>query len=264
MKIYHYTTIETLALILKNKTIRFNRLDKVDDLEEGSVAPMGIKLGHYAYISCWTESEEENIPLWKMYATGSSGIRITFDFEPFKDYEIRSTQEVTIENSPCYWKLPLSEVMNPNYFIFPWFQGDTFYRKVLYVNNVIDQTKDIITEENGSTNISFKKIGSYKHTRWAFQLESRFILIALPKINGLSYSSQNFSDWLLYAIHNNIKPPFDYYDLPLKDSALSTLEITLTPAATICQKIIVQSLINEYAPKAILKDSNLMGSVNLK
>lgn len=34
MKIYHYTSIETLALIIKNKTIRFNRLDFVDDCEE--------------------------------------------------------------------------------------------------------------------------------------------------------------------------------------------------------------------------------------
>ena len=37
MRIYHYTNIETLALILKNRTIRFNRLDHVDDLEEGRV-----------------------------------------------------------------------------------------------------------------------------------------------------------------------------------------------------------------------------------
>lgn len=38
MKLYHYTTIDTLALILKNRTIRFNRLDKVDDLEEKVVS----------------------------------------------------------------------------------------------------------------------------------------------------------------------------------------------------------------------------------
>ena len=31
MKIYHYTSIETLALIVYNKNIRFNRLDFVDD-----------------------------------------------------------------------------------------------------------------------------------------------------------------------------------------------------------------------------------------
>ena len=39
--IYHYTTIESLALILKNKTLLFNRLDCVDDLDEGSVCSSG-------------------------------------------------------------------------------------------------------------------------------------------------------------------------------------------------------------------------------
>ena len=28
--LYHYTNIETLALILKNRTIRFNSLDRMD------------------------------------------------------------------------------------------------------------------------------------------------------------------------------------------------------------------------------------------
>ena len=37
MKLYHYTSLETLALILKNRTIMFNRLDKVDDVEEGTI-----------------------------------------------------------------------------------------------------------------------------------------------------------------------------------------------------------------------------------
>ena len=37
MRIYHYTSIETLALILDSQKIRFNRLDRVDDLEESFV-----------------------------------------------------------------------------------------------------------------------------------------------------------------------------------------------------------------------------------
>ena len=32
--LYHYTGLETLALILLNRTIRFTRLDKVDDPQE--------------------------------------------------------------------------------------------------------------------------------------------------------------------------------------------------------------------------------------
>ena len=33
MIIHQYTSIDSLALILKNKTIRFKRLDKMDDIE---------------------------------------------------------------------------------------------------------------------------------------------------------------------------------------------------------------------------------------
>ena len=31
--LYHYTTVESLALILNNKTMRFSDLNNVDDLE---------------------------------------------------------------------------------------------------------------------------------------------------------------------------------------------------------------------------------------
>ena len=34
MKIYHYTTLETLALILKNRTLRFNNVKNMNDPEE--------------------------------------------------------------------------------------------------------------------------------------------------------------------------------------------------------------------------------------
>ena len=55
MRIYHYTNNDTLALILKNRTIRFNRLDNVDDLEEGKAESLGIKFCKYIFVSCWTK-----------------------------------------------------------------------------------------------------------------------------------------------------------------------------------------------------------------
>ena len=86
-KIFHYTTIEILALILKHHTIRFNRLDQVDDLEESiyTSGPINLNLSKYTYVSCWTKSEEENLALWKMYA-GFKGIRIAMDDNMFVSY----------------------------------------------------------------------------------------------------------------------------------------------------------------------------------
>ena len=41
MKIYHYTSIETLALILQNKTLRFNNAKFVDDPTEAITKDYG-------------------------------------------------------------------------------------------------------------------------------------------------------------------------------------------------------------------------------
>ena len=54
MKIHQYTSIDSLALILKNKTIRFKRLDKMDDIEEAALSNAGIHLGGFMFVSCWT------------------------------------------------------------------------------------------------------------------------------------------------------------------------------------------------------------------
>lgn len=48
--LYHYTNIETLALILRNQTIRFNSLDKMDDLQEQQTADIK-NIGQFCYIS---------------------------------------------------------------------------------------------------------------------------------------------------------------------------------------------------------------------
>lgn len=69
---------------------------------------------------------------------------------------------------------------------------------------------------------------------------------------------------LSYSILPNKPLPFKYYDIALKDEALDTLEITLSPSATEAQKIIVQSLIEKYAPKAIIHDSSLSSIIRLK
>lgn len=48
--LYHYTNIETLAQILKNRTIRFNSLDKMDDLQEQQTSDTK-NIGQFCYIS---------------------------------------------------------------------------------------------------------------------------------------------------------------------------------------------------------------------
>ena len=104
MKLYHYTSIETLALILKNGTIKFNRLDTVDDLEDTSD---GMQLGKYMFVSCWTKSSEENIALWSMYADKGKGIRIELDEDMFREYKAQDTQYVKVAKQEENILIPL-------------------------------------------------------------------------------------------------------------------------------------------------------------
>jgi len=73
--LYHYTSLETLAYILRNKTLRFTRLDKVNDKNEALSRDIQ-KANTLVFVSCWTGNDNESIPMWRMYTPGMDGVRI--------------------------------------------------------------------------------------------------------------------------------------------------------------------------------------------
>ena len=150
MLIHHYTNIESLALILQSKKIRFNRLDRMDDLEEGRVEAQGIPVGKYSYVSCWTEDEEESIPLWNMYAGKEMGVRISLPQDMFKDHvmlgRIVGDAELgakILDAMPklaptVTLKIPAFEYFGKNYLILPVHSHDlrAFYGQIFYTDDV--------------------------------------------------------------------------------------------------------------------------------
>lgn len=272
MRIYHYTNIESLALILKNRTIRFSRLDKVDDLEEGNAESLGVKFCKYVFVSCWTETDEESIPLWKMYGGDNGGIRISLEQEMFKEYLISNLKFGNLQSQGAIMsKIPLQDMINPNFFFIPImdYKNDLFYRHVKYVDDIHVFTKDAIQITNiqgdrGDMHMDMKPFGYYKNKRWEFQDEVRFVLYSLPINPLLEGVNPEISSIVMQSLLGNKSLPFHYYDMGLKDEIFNTLEITLSPTATESQKLIVQALIDKYAPNAILKESGLGKVVRLK
>ena len=272
MKIYHYTNIEALALILKNKTIRFSRLDKVDDVEEGDVESLGVKFCRYVFVSCWTETSEENIPLWKMYGGDSGGVRITANHEMFKEYYVSNLKFGNQHSQGAIWsKIPHQDLINPDFFIMPIFDynNDMFYRRVKYVDDVSQYTKNAIQVTNikdnrGDWKMEMKPFGSYKNTRWKFQEETRFVLYALPINPLIEGANPELTTLLTQSLSANKTLSFSYYDMHLKDETLEDMEITLNPTATDSQRIIVQALVDKYAPNIKINDSALGELVRLK
>lgn len=284
MLIHHYTNIESLAMILSTKKIRFNRLDRMDDLEEGRVEAQGIPLGKYTYVSCWTEDNEESIPLWKMYTNNDSGVRISLPIDMFKDYsildELMGDDSISAQilnmfpkmASTITWKIPAKEYFGRKYLIIPVYSNNInhFYIKIHYVDDVAIQTKDVVIvshNENGTydTSVEISKVGKYKHKRWAFQHESRFVLTIIPTEKEISLNdASSYVEFLGQALATGIQPHFETYYMSLKDEVLDELEVTLSPSITAGQRVIVETLLKQYAPKAKIKESSLSQCVKMK
>ena len=270
MKIFHYTTIESLAQILKNKTLLFNRLDCVDDIEEGSVVSSGVLVGKYVFVSCWTESDEESIPLWKMYGGDKMGVRIGMERDMFKKYLIENPQW---GGKPWYGSMylpiPPDEMESSDYFVLPLLKADDnfFYREIQYVDDVAEKTKNaIVIKPDGAgradVTIAFGEIGRYKNKRWAFQKESRFVLTILP-FNPLLSDPKEVSTIALNSYIQNKPINFTNYFMHLDERVLSNIDITLSPNASPGHRVIVEALTKQYAPNAVINDSSLGRLVKL-
>lgn len=81
--LYHYTSIESLALILENRTLRFMPLSTMDDPEENMTSDCA-DIGRHFYASSWTDLCTESIPMWTMYTKIDAGVRIGLPPVPFK------------------------------------------------------------------------------------------------------------------------------------------------------------------------------------
>lgn len=272
MTIYHYTTIDSLAMIMNSRSIKFNRLDKVDDIEE-RVESKNVRLWQYMFVSCWTESSEESIPLWRMYSGNSHGVRIGMDVDMFEDYLV--DKNVVPQGIPCEgrWvgKIPAKDLFRNDYFIIPSTViqredgGDTlFYCHVDYVDDVEEKTKNVYQttipdDKPVFSTISFGEVGKYKNKRWAFQEESRFRLVILP-INLNQRDPYIVSN----AIDNSVPVPISEYYMKLRQEALNNINITLHPNATVSDRVIVEGLCEKYARNASIKPSELTNRVMLK
>lgn len=278
MRIYHYTSIDSLALILKNRTLRFTRLDRVDDLEEARVEQNQYDLSKFLFVSCWTENGEESIPLWKMYSGGAGGVRIGVDKEMFEGFFSFSFDEGTGELKEIRHTL-VPDDQQKDFFVLPVFDCNEspFYRKVIYEENLAEATKGLVKEEtrvkeirpdgskllNVTMSLDMKRLGAIKHSRWEFQDESRFSLFIVPG-NPYTRTIEAATSVMLYCLRNGKSVPFEYYDLPLSPRFFESLEVTLSPNASLSQKIIVESLCSSLAPGAVIKDSSLRGKVVMK
>lgn len=276
MKLYHYTSIDSLAMIMSSRSIKFNRLDKVDDLEERTDS-QSVRLWQYLFVSCWTENPEESIPLWRMYSGNAHGVRIALDADMFEDNVVggNNVPPHIPHEGFLVGKIPAQDLFRNEYFVMPMAtrfdpsEGDTlFYCHIKYVDNVNEKVKDayqltMTDATHASSHVSYGEIGKYKNKRWAFQEESRFRLLIFP-FNPILCNPEEAGTIAFNSIHNSVPVPISEYYLKLKQEILNNIEITLHPNATVSDRVIVEALCSKFAHAATIKPSELTDRVMMK
>lgn len=268
--LYHYTNLETLALILKNKTIRFSSLDRMDDLQEKEACDLK-NAGKYIYISSWTSDSRESIPMWKMYASLESGVRIKLRKQPFafkrnSVEDIRSVLKCPIEDktnagSGLFSWIPVAEMIENEYWCVQALDKNWQPYPVEYTDELDKIYPTLVSQTKDSTGIEFGLLGRYKNSFWQFQKEWRYALSVFPlKINQEIETMIQSARDMTYDILSDVgRQAFSYIDLKIDDSAVSDMEITISPQMNQGKKLMAQALVEKYCPTAVVKESELFG-----
>lgn len=265
--LYHYTSIETLALILSNRTIRFSSLSRVDDIEEEGTADFG-NLGRFCFVSCWTNDSEESIPLWNMYTPNMTGVRIKLPIDLFKKSTIEPDGKYVKEGFLIHPALNNEKLsihgcsVNPPY--------TATLSKVQYTDEPEKINQNVYTEKiiepnasNGfqtsiERSVRLQDIGIYKDKKWMFQNEYRYKFIIVPwSLNELSSVRSTEEHQRIFDRLKTQNLPIDFLDLEIDEIKMRDMEILIGPRTNQAQRQIICSLVADLNPQAVIKESQL-------
>ncbi|WP_418846557.1 hypothetical protein [Phocaeicola sp.] len=267
-RLYHYTTVESLVLILKNRTLRLNPLDKMDDLQEAQSLSRQ-NYGQFVYVSSWTDMKEESIPMWKMYSSMTSGVRISLPPCPFQIFDLSQNcfRDPTLqERASMYTTTALYPVVN----IYDDLQRNVStatnigqqLHKVEYTDDVEKLCPKLEKIDGDKAYIALDMMGIYKSSIWSFQSEYRYLIRSIPCNLLGGNAMQNWSIVVNTMIQmGGVESNRQYIDLRLAGNMLDQMVITTSPAISPSNKIIVEALLSQFCPKARIESSALEGKV---
>ncbi|WP_321282363.1 hypothetical protein [Marinifilum fragile] len=243
--LYHYSSINKLALILESKKIRFNRLDYVNDPHEGVSCDFG-SMAIYMFVSCWTKNKEENFALWNMYTDKMRGVRIEIPLPIFNSYKIGKVESNFFVSEDDY--------LDDNNGLF-----------ILSAKNYpisIDYTDDeskLFPEIRTKIGLKTSSLGITKRKIWQIEDEVRYKMEIYPF--DPKVPKNNFPEAYEKFIEKRIPPKIDYYDVSLNNDSFEKMKIIIGPKMEPGDKQIIESLVARYNPKAQIIESSLKGNI---
>lgn len=203
--LFHYTTFDALRHILSDRNLKFNRIDKVNDLMERNIFGED-DLYQLVFVSCFSTEKVESIPMWSIYGKDKHGLRISFELDKADFVQnLLDKQGKTITSS----EYPLTRHGKMNSPCPEW----------LYTVNIKDIIYDIdaikrnpIRYGDGSNQMfNLTSMAAIKRKEWEYEHECRMIAT------------------LLTVLDNVEAPDIDYILVPIKFDHIKKLEITFNP-----------------------------------
>ncbi len=255
--LYHYSSVESLARILKHGTFRFSRLDNLNDPLEGLSLDIEQAREHI-FASSWTANPDDQIPMWRMYTGDMTGVRIRLPSNLFSKSEELEIFDLGIEGRYIGCRC------NP----FSFFIGSSYLGLSLNIEYVFGpleivykDTKEEVTNicsgkhqaPTGITvgRINLNNLGDAKIKHWQYEQEWRFRVYATP--TGFPVLGSHDIDLPLLLPGTPIK----YVDVPFNMRCLNDLEILIGPRGNEAHKIILETLVSVYAPNAKVTKSKI-------
>lgn len=240
MRLSHYTSFETLKLILSNKNWKFNRIDKVNDRLEHLLFGED-ELSHLVFVSCFSIDEVESIPMWLIYGKDNNGLRISIELnKPDFVENFLDKQGNTMAPEPNvlyrYGRLnaPCSD----------WSYTVTI-KDIIYD---IDAIKRNPIRNGSGKNEWFRltSMAAIKRREWQYEHECRMIAT-------------------LRTVRDNVEAPeIDHILVPIRFSHIKKVIITFNPWMENVTKDEIRRFVNsipDIACKTFFEDSILTGEI---
>lgn len=248
--LYQYTSIDSLEKIITTRSVRFSRLDTVNDSEEAAASDVPFAASS-VFVSCWSVDEREHIPMWSMYGRSFAGVRLRLPSNMFTGRRRAMVFEKGGAHSTFEGKYEIlrqapashttgRSIVGPNKI---WYSDDADYRN-----------RRLVHRRGNAAHFFPYDLGMVKNTNWTYEQEWRFKISALPfeaQFPNDAYFNEVTIDFAAYPV---LTPALF---IPIDPSSLDEAEIMIGSKVDADGRRRVERLIAEHAPNADFAVSKL-------
>jgi len=266
--LYQYPSLDSLALILKGRCIRLTSLDRMDDPQENVTADV-INYGRFFFVSCWTASTTESIPMWNMYTPIERGVRFGLPRNPFKRQgtDLEEFAEVTGDYPATGPKtgtlntfLDFSDLARKGIFSDEAWAGDILF-PVTYTEDKNLLEPRIKGADLDNLTLGKSAMGRYKNKAWAFQEEWRYMMhfFTMKSWNNVAKLKSELAEGAQAIVEGVHQVPIEHYFLEIDPAMFKKMVITPSPKMSDGNRVLLEALLKEYNPDAVMEVSGLQG-----